>query len=166
MRSLSTSDILRSTATAGEGGRVGGHGREGLKDEQREREGERLVQVVHQSQDLFDAVLNGRLEIKKLRINASWGLVGQSSFFFLFFLFFFLPPPPISFYSSFVSPLLLFFPSSLPTPPFPPSSWELSPRRARLIPGRKANFASVRSFIDEGLCQVLQSLREVYPSLL
>lgn len=93
MRSLSTSDILRSTATAGEGGRVGGHGREGLKDEQREREGERLVQVVHQSQDLFDAVLNGRLEIKKLRINASWGLVGQSSFFFLFFLSFFLPPP-------------------------------------------------------------------------
>ena len=29
------------------------------------------MQVVQQSRDLFDAVLNGRLEIKKLRINAS-----------------------------------------------------------------------------------------------
>lgn len=148
-------------------GRESGWPRTRRSERRTEREGERLVQVVHQSQDLFDAVFNGRLEIKKLRINASWGLVGQSSlfFFFLFFLFFF-SPPPLSFYSSFVSPLLLFFPSSLPTPPIPPSSWKLSPRRARLIPGRKANFASVRSFIDEGLCQVLQSLREVYPSLL
>lgn len=106
------------------GGREGGHGREGLKDERRgrERESERLVQVVHQSQDLFDAVLNGRLEIKKLRINASWGLVGQSSLFSssLSFLF----SPPISFYSSFVSPLLLFFP--------PPPSSLLLPGNYRL----------------------------------
>lgn len=29
------------------------------------------MQLVQQSRDLFDAVLNGRLEIKKLRINAS-----------------------------------------------------------------------------------------------
>lgn len=96
---------------------MGGHGREGLKDEQREREGERLVQVVHQSQDLFDAVLNGRLEIKKLRINASWGLVGQSSFFFLFFLSFFLPPPPFRFIPlSFHRFSYFFLPPSLPLP--------------------------------------------------
>lgn len=87
----------------GGGGRESGWPRTRRSERRTEREGERLVQVVHQSQDLFDAVFNGRLEIKKLRINASWGLVGQSSlFFFLFFLFFFLPPPfrfiPLSFH--------------------------------------------------------------------
>lgn len=81
----------------GGGGGEGGHGREDLKDEQRGWEGGRerereVVQVVHQSQDLFDAVLNGRLEIKKLRINASWGLVGQSSLFSSSLSFLFSPP--------------------------------------------------------------------------
>lgn len=100
----------------GGGGREGGPRMRRSERRTEREEGERereLVQVVQQSQDLFDAVLNGRLEIKKLRINASWGLVGQSSpFFLLLFLFFSLPSPLISFYSSFVSPLLLFFPSS------------------------------------------------------
>lgn len=80
----------------GGGGREGGPRTRRSERRTEREEGERereLVQVVQQSQDLFDAVLNGRLEIKKLRINASWGLVGQSSpFFLLLFLFFSLPP--------------------------------------------------------------------------
>lgn len=98
----------------GGGGRESGWPRTRRSERRTEREGERLVQVVHQSQDLFDAVFNGRLEIKKLRINASWGLVGQSSlFFFLFFLFFFSPSPPfVLFLFRFTaSPIFSFFPS-------------------------------------------------------
>lgn len=115
-------------------------GQRGPKDEERVEE---TVQVVHQSRDLFDAVLNGRLEIKKLRINASWDWLASPFFSFCFLSF---VPPTFS--------SIFFFSSYLP------SLLELSSRRARLIPGRKANFASERSLIDEGLCQVLQAFEK------
>lgn len=100
------------------------------------------MQVVQQSRDLFDAVLNGRLEIKKLRINASSDWLASP---FLHFFFPSLPPPPplfsfhlfvYIFFSLFFSIFSFLFPFCL----F--SASELSLRRARLIPGRKANFAS------------------------
>ena len=77
-------------------------------------------------------------------------MVGQSlpSFFFfllllLFFSSSFVPPLRLYFLFFILSYFFFLFPFCL----F--SASELSLRRARLIPGRKANFASERSFIDE-----------------
>lgn len=74
-------------------------GQRGPKDEERVEE---TVQVVHQSRDLFDAVLNGRLEIKKLRINASWDWLASPFFPFCFLSF--VPPTFFSIFFLFFVP--------------------------------------------------------------
>lgn len=123
-------------------------GQRGPKDEERVEE---TVQVVHQSRDLFDAVLNGRLEIKKLRINASWDWLASPFFPFCFLslvLSSFHPPFPLffSFLRTSISLGTIASTSSFNSRPQSELCFQAIAYRWRALPG-------------------LASLREVYPSL-
>lgn len=119
-------------------------GQRGPKDEERVEE---TVQVVHQSRDLFDAVLNGRLEIKKLRINASWDWLASPFFSFCFLSF--VPPTFSSIFFLFFVPSIslgtIVSTSSFNSRPQSELCFRAIAYRWRALPG-------------------LASLREVYPS--